>query len=176
MTASFGLRRDAQQVATLDLNLPTAFADPCIIDIEAYWHQPNFSQVFWQKIRVTPLAMDIPGLSWQITGPKIKQQGEKLQSESLNSLLSVRANEVLAAHHINALVSFLSLEWAKEFDLIAEGYLGAVPSAEPNQFALRLRLSNEDRALAQLFLAYLQRLVRIWFVPQTIKLTLELVG
>ena len=179
LTANFSLlideQMDEQQATILDVNLPNAFAEPCAVEVDGYWLQPAFSAQLWQKIALAPLAMDIPGVSWQLAGPRVKQQAAIRQVDRLTALLAVRSNEVLAAQHINALVSYISLEWAKEFDLIAECYLGAVPLSLRNQFALRLRLSKPDIALAELFLNYIQQLIACWFAPQSVELSLELV-
>ena len=179
LTANFSLLIDEQvgeqQSTILDINLPNAFAKPCAVEVDGYWLQPAFSSHLWQKIQLTPLAMDIPGVSWQLAGPRVKQQAAIQKVDRLNGLLAVRSNEVLAAEHINALVSYISLEWAKEFDLIAERYLGALPLSQLNQFALRLRLSKTDIALAELFLSYIKQLIACWFAPQSVELSLELV-
>jgi len=173
---SFGLNWDADRTVTLDLNLPQAFDNPCNIDIEAYWHQPEFSQLFWQKTRVTPLNIGVPGIEWQIAGAKRKCHQAISSLEQLQVLLALRSNEVMAPIHINTLVSMISMQWADVFEVIAEGYIGAVQQNELNRFSLHLKLGKQHKPLARLFLAYLRSLVSAWFAPQVIELAIEFVN
>ena len=182
---TFSLSYDEQQV-TLDLNLPQAFKSPCSIDVDACWHQPDFSQHFWQKVQVTPFTIDMPGVNWQLAEPRqihqLAANQEKNQSSALNGLLAVRANEVIEPKHLNALLTYLSAEWSSEFDVIAEGFMGVERKDgtggierkdECNHFALQLRIPNTALPVANLFLHYFQHMVNAWFAPQSVQLSLK---
>lgn len=167
---------EKNDVRTLNLNLPTAFTRPCSVDVEAHWHQPEFSTVFWQKMQVSPLALEVPGVTFSLIGQRTKYQASNVSSEMLNSLLGVRSHEVLTPWHVNAIVTILSLEWNEVFELISESYMGAVALSGPNQFAVQINLTSQHLPLIRLFLSYLEAVIRTWFAPQNVNLTLELLA
>ncbi|MDN3484450.1 type VI secretion system baseplate subunit TssF [Pseudoalteromonas sp. APC 3224] len=173
---SYGINWSASPNLALDLNLPEAFSNPVNVEVEALWHQPRFSNTFWQKTHVAPLKMDMPGLDWQLTGTKVKHREAERSIEYLTSLLELRNNEVVTVEHIHSLITILSTEWDSVFDIIGEGYEGVIELKEPQKFAIRLKLDKDNKALAKLFLDFFQRAVEAWFATQTVTLKIEYIN
>ena len=159
---------------SIDLNIPDAFETPRAISVEGYWHQPDFSASLWQKIKVSPFEIDIPGVEWLInkerTGclPSLFEPGRL----SLLEMLSIHSGYEISSTYLTHLFYLFSSQWAKEFRFICSGFTGFYDTGTHNKYDFGLRFLEEDNEPVLLFITYFQQIVNVWFDVSDFKLNL----
>ena len=174
-----GLSSEAGQGTTIELNIPEAFEQPRNISVDACWHQPNFSQCFWQNIKVTPFDIDIPGVNWGITEARQGYKSRLLGNDNSNNslpmfdVLAINGHYHVSSSQLNQLFYLFCDEWAQEFHCIKEGFMGFNATTHLNEFEIVLKISADEMPIAMLWNRYFQIIVNAWFETQDCQLTVK---
>ena len=169
---TYTLSHSAKHRFSLGLRIKESFAKPRNVTVMARWHQPAFSQQLWQKLKVVPFQIDIPGADWQLS--EARQPCSVLAEHGLLTpfeLLSVRAYDVVTPHQLNQLFYLFSAELAQEFACIVEGFGGIKSTSMANVFVITMPLQQSDLAIGDLFVDYFQDMVNDWFAVDNIRIT-----
>ena len=160
---SYELFLSDKGVPSIDIRMPGVFEKPSDIFVSALWYQPVFSAVFFQRIRVTPFSVDIPGTSWSITRERTKHYSpfEQKNALSLYEMLSLHSGYEISCQILTRLFFLFSSGSAAEFNFITDSFQGF--SEGDDCFYLHLTVDEDKYPVVNLFIEYFEKLVNVWF-------------
>ncbi|WP_133470990.1 type VI secretion system baseplate subunit TssF [Paraglaciecola marina] len=158
----------------IDIQYTQAFSTPIKVNIEAIWHQPEFSKSLWKKLSARTLHLDIPGLSCTVMTVPVPQIPRSTDTpHSLMELSILKNKDVLSLEEIVFILDSFGSVFIREFRAL-KPQIKNITIQNGHQYYLELEdLPKPLIPLFEVFCHKLQSLLRLWLPVPDISVSIH---
>lgn len=175
-------------VATLQVNMPSAFLEPCPIHVDALWSQPSYQNHRDRPCQILPYSRTIMGVTWDWAGLPAHRKDpvqEGPLSDRLLNLIFISHRQYLSFGDMKAIMEVVGISAVSSFKniyaaLTAVRYehrsvKGSSLTAGYTIYFLSFDWSivSRDSHLFETFIEHFEKLLNLMSSDREIKLTVE---